>query len=179
MEEIKKKDQLYKDKLFTINAVKIDFGNGNVGTYELIESSFDSGDGVIVVPVDENNKVYLLEQYQVGADKRLLILPRGGLDKNSDPDKQANEELREEIGYRANKLTKLVRMEIFPGWYKGASILYLAQDLIKDPKKGDELEDLKLRIVDYAKISNMIQKGEITDARTIAGLLYVKDYLSL
>jgi len=25
----------------------------------------------------------------------------------------------------------------------------------------------------------MIQKGEITDARTIAGLLYVKDYLSL
>jgi len=179
MEEIKKKNQLYKDKIFTINAVKIDFGNGNVGTYELVESSFDSGDGVIVVPVDKNNRVYLLEQYQVGAEKRLLVLPRGGLDKNSDPAEQVNEELREEIGYRANKITKLVKMDIFPGWYKGASFLYLAQDLIKDPKKGDELEDLKLRVIDYAKIYNMIKKGEITDARTIAGLLFVKDFLSL
>ena len=182
MEEIIKKDQLYKDKIFTINAVRIDFGNGNVGTYELVESTSatsDGIDGVMAVPVDRNNRVYLLEQYQVGADKRLLILPRGGVDKGSTPDKQINEELREEIGYCANKITKLTNLDIFPGWYKGVTILYLAQYLVKDPKKGDELDDLKLRIVDYAKIYDMIKSGEITDARTIAGLLFVKNYLSL
>lgn len=179
MEEIIKKEELYKDKIFTVNAVKINFGNGNTGTYELIESSdgVDGVDGVMAVALDEKNNVYMIEQYQVGADKRLLVLPRGGVEKNKPPDQQMNHELMEEIGYKAKKLTRLVDLQIFPGWYKGVTILYLAQDLVKATKKGDELEDIKLKTIPFGKAIKMIQEGQIVDARTIAGLLFVKDYL--
>ncbi len=65
---------------------------------------------MLVLPIDQKNNVILLEEYDLAADTWQLTLPGG---KVIDPTpegiwQQAQNELREEVGFRAGKLEKLL-----------------------------------------------------------------------
>ncbi|MEI8091922.1 MAG: hypothetical protein WCG98_07095 [bacterium] len=76
MEKILSTKAVYQDKVFTINLSEIDFGNGKIGNFEYVASPVNTGTGVIIVALDDANNVFVIEQFQVAAGKRLLVLPR-------------------------------------------------------------------------------------------------------
>lgn len=113
----------------------------------------------------------------------LLEIPAGTLDVDpttgavEDPDLAARRELEEETGYRAGRWERLTAFYTAPGFTSEHMTLYLATDLVPahpDERLGpDEDEHLRLERRTPAEAMAAVDSGEIADAKSIVGLLWV------
>ena len=176
MEKIISRTKKYSGTVMSINALEIDFGNGKKGTFERMEFKIE-GIGVMIVALDKKNNIYLIRQFQAGPEKRLLVLPRGGVKNGVKPEIMAKIELEEEIGITASKILQIGLLEIFPGYVKAQTILFLATELTPKKSDGDEMEDIEVVKMPLEEAVELCITGKISDARTIAGILMVNEYL--
>jgi len=127
---------------------------------------------VAVVPVTNDGKVILVEQYRYPIKQKLLEIPAGKFDKpGEDILECAKRELEEETGYKAASYTYLGYIHTTPGFSNEIIHLYLAQGLTPGQSNPDEDEILEIRIEDFNTVVEKCINGEITDAKTIAGIL--------
>ncbi|MEW6552989.1 MAG: NUDIX hydrolase [Actinomycetota bacterium] len=131
-----------------------------------------------MVALDEEGGVYLVRQYRHAPSADLVEIPAGKLAEGEDPQTCARRELMEEIGFDARKWTRLSSFYTSPGFSDEILHLYLARELHPAHAKADEDEFLEVMRVPLAEAVRMVSRGEIVDAKTIAGLaltvLYVK-----
>lgn len=138
---------------------------------------------VAVVAIDDEDRVLLVRQWRTPADGVLLEIPAGTLDRDAasgeieDPDLASRRELEEETGYRARSWTHLAEFWTAPGFATEKMHLYLATDLEPaDPNERlgpDEDEHLRLERRRFDEALTAVDRGEIQDAKSIAGLLLV------
>lgn len=126
--------------------------------------------GVVIVALTGDNKVILTKQYRYPLHKVNIELPAGKLELNEDPDFAAKRELEEETGYRAKSWKSLGYINTTPGICTEKLYLYLACDLEFVGEHPDEGEIIKSREFDLDKVFEMINNGEINDAKTICAL---------
>ena len=124
----------------------------------------------VMVPVFDDGTVALVRQYRYAAEKFLLEIPAGTLNKDEDPEKAALRELEEEIGVRAERVEKLIEFYVSPGFLTEKMHLYLATELTETSQKLDEDEILTIERYSFADAFDLIRSGEIQDAKTIIGL---------
>jgi ADP-ribose pyrophosphatase len=137
--------------------------------------------GVCVVAIDDQDRVLLVRQWRHAAGRALLEIPAGTLDRGEDDSIEehagaAARELEEETGSRADAWRYLGGFYTAPGFTSELMHLYLATSLVPAHEGGlgpDEDERLELRPVPFDEAVAMVDRGEITDAKTIAGLLWV------
>lgn len=170
MPKILQKKCKYQGRIFRIEELKIKFGK-RIVYWEIVDTK-DPG-GVVVVPVDKNKNVYFVRQYRAAWRRKILNLPGGVVEQGKSVKAVVQEELEEEIGLRAKKITFLARTRLLPGYITGFSDLYLAQGLTPSVKKGDEVERLEVINMPWKKAIAMIKDGKIFETRTIAALLFV------
>ena len=125
----------------------------------------------------------LVRQYRSPADRVLLEIPAGTLDvdeasgETEDPEIASRRELEEETGYRAATWRKLAAFWTAPGFASELMHLYLATGLSPahpDERLGpDEDEHLRLERLPFAEAIGAVERGEIADAKSIVGLLWV------
>ena len=135
---------------------------------------------VSVVPVlDEGSGpvVVLVRQYRAAVDMDLLEVPAGKRDVAGEaPEVTAGRELEEEIGYRAGRLEKLAEFYNSPGFCDEHSHIYLGLDL--EPTEtsfhGIEEHHMTLERVRLADAPALIAAGQVTDAKTIIGLMLAR-----
>ena len=168
---------------FTIEWVNIDFGNWNKWVFHKVKfRDFKDENSnriwVMICAMDEENNIYIIEQFQVVTESRMLLLPRWW-SKDWNHTKSAQEELSEEIWYIADKLEELTTIYISPWYFQQWTKLYLATWLQKSKMEWDELEETILHKIHILEAVKMIMKWEITDARTISWIFFVKEYLWL
>ncbi len=132
---------------------------------------------VALIPINSNGKLLLVKQWRRAAQKILVELPAGTLEKDEDPLFCADRELREETGMRAKTITLLTGFYSAPGILSEYLYLYLAQELTPDPLIGDDTEDIDQLTVSIDEAAQMIQSGEIIDAKTILGILWYQQWL--
>jgi ADP-ribose pyrophosphatase len=136
---------------------------------------------VAILAIDEADRVLMVRQYRAPAGRILLEIPAGTLDVNDDgsiedPDLAAPRELEEETGYRAGLLRLLTSFWTAPGFATELMHLYLATDLrpADDARLGpDEDERLELERVPLGDAIAAVERGEIADAKSILGLLWL------
>jgi ADP-ribose pyrophosphatase len=128
---------------------------------------------VAIVPLLPDGRVVLIRQYRLAAEATLYEIPAGTLEPEEDPAACAVRELQEEAGYYPQKLTPLVNFYVAPGSYQEYMHLFLAEDLRPSEleKDADEVIEVTPMTVDNAL--SLLHTGEIRDAKTIIGLLYV------
>src|SRR5262245_54668785 len=83
----------------------------------------------VIVPVFDDGTVAMVRQYRYAAEKFLLEIPAGTLNKDEDPQLGAIRELEEEIGVRAGKVEKLSEFYVSPGFLTEKMHLYMATGL--------------------------------------------------
>ena len=96
----------------------------------------------------------------------------GGGDIQTDILESAKRELKEETGISAKKWTNLLRIHTSNSATDEEGYVFLAEDLVVGESELEESEsDLQLMKLPFKEVVEMVMKGEITDALSIAGIL--------
>jgi ADP-ribose pyrophosphatase len=128
---------------------------------------------VCVVARPTPDEVILIRQYRHAASRELVEIPAGTLHPGEDPRECAIRELEEEAGYLAANMVERNRFWTTPGFTTEFMYLYEATGLTKTQIRPDEDEVIEVDIVSRAKALQMIDDGQIQDAKSILGLLRV------
>lgn len=163
----------YRTPLFTVKQVNLSFPDGQTRDYDLIEIQ----DAVTILPLDEEGKVYFVNQYRVGAKKVMLELPAGKIEDAEDPLLTAQRELREEIGMAARAWMHLGGFYMTPGYATEYMHCYLAQGLYPDPLAPDVDEFINLTSLPLDEVMRMIQDQVIDDSKTLAVMMLGQRFL--
>jgi len=129
---------------------------------------------VAVVPVDEAGQVTLVRQYRAAVGRWLLEVPAGLRDIDGEPPEEtARRELAEEAGLACTGLELLTEVVNTPGCSDEGGLVFLATGLCEVPldRQGAEEQHMDVLQVALAEVPDLIATGEITDAKTLVGLL--------
>jgi 8-oxo-dGTP pyrophosphatase MutT (NUDIX family) len=153
---------------------------------ELVSAEFESPDGdpfereivrhpgaVSVVPLHDDGTVVLVRQYRAALDQLLLEIPAGLRDVDDEqPETTANRELVEEVGLRAGRLERLAVFHNSAGFSDERSIVFLGTQLSEAvlDRQGLEEQHMTIERIALDDVPGMIDRAEITDAKTIIGL---------
>ena len=136
---------------------------------------------VSVVPLLDGGVVVLVRQYRAPVDDYLLEIPAGKRDVvGEEPIVTAHRELAEEVGLLADRIELLAEFYNSPGFSDEHSYTYLARGLHETATKPDGIEEHSMEIerVPLAAVPSLIEAGEITDAKTIIGLMMTRERLA-
>jgi ADP-ribose pyrophosphatase len=164
--EVLSSNPIYKGKVFDI---RIDEIRDGVVEYKR-EIVVHKGSAVII-PVYEDGTVALVRQYRHAAGKHLLEICAGTLNEGEDPELGAIRELEEEIGIKAAKIEKLTEFYVSPGFLTEKMHVFLATALTETQQNLEEDELLTIERHSFPALLEMIEKGEIEDAKTMVGIM--------
>ena len=158
---------LYKGTILSLRKDQVQMPNGRLTVREVVEHS----DSVCMVPLDTEGHVLLVRQYRKPTESVLLEVPAGGIEEGESPEEAAMRELQEEVSHIAGKLQSLPGFWLAPGWCDEYMYTYLATDLQPSDKEQDYDEMVETVRVPLAQTLDLIARGEICDAKSIAALL--------
>jgi len=125
----------------------------------------------VMMAVDEKNRVMLVRQYRMPADRFLWELPAGKTDEGETVQQAAKRELIEETGLRAKKWKKLVSFYPSPGYIEEKMTIFLATGLTQGESQPMEDERIETRWFTKKELREMIASNKILDAKTMIGFL--------
>ncbi len=131
---------------------------------------------VVILAVDEDERVFCLRQYRHPAGMRMLELPAGLLDvEGEEPQAAAERELLEEAGLAAGDWLPLVSAYSSPGITTELIHYFLARGL-HEADRGDftpahEEADMETLWVPYAELLAACLDGRVRDAPVLLAVL--------
>ena len=161
--------RIFEGKILSVRVDTVELPQGRTSTREIVEH----GPAVAIVPLDDNMNVLLVRQYRKAVDQVLLEVPAGRMEDGEEPEACARRELEEETGYSANRWERLGRFFTTPGFSDEEMHTFLATELTPGESHPDEDEVIEPVMVPLASIRELIEKGEVRDAKTITSLLLV------
>ena len=167
--EILAQQTVAQSKLFSIESLDLRFSNGEERTYERMKPS--GRNAVMMVPITEQGDILLVREYAAGTERYELGFPKGLIDPGEQPNEAAVRELKEEIGFGANKLTPLKEVILAPSYFSSKMTLFIAEDLYPEKLEGDEPEPLDVVRWPLAQAEELLTHLDFCEARSITALL--------
>ena len=160
---------LYKGTILSVRRDIVRLANGQQATREVVEHA----ESVAAVPLLEDGRVVMVEQWRYPVGRALLEIPAGVVDPGEKPEQAMRRELAEETGYAAGRLELLFSVYLAPGYSQELIHIFLAQDLQPAQAAPDDDEIIRVKKVPFEGAVAACLRGEISDAKTVAGLLAV------
>jgi ADP-ribose pyrophosphatase len=120
----------------------------------------------------------MIRQYRYAADGYLYEIPAGRLDEGENPRDCAARELKEETGCTAEHFDHLLTIYTTPGFTDERIHLFMATGLVAGETKHEVDEFLDLHPMRLSRALEMVEAGEIQDAKTVIGLLFAAGFRS-
>lgn len=144
---------------------------------QIVYNVLNKADAVWVVPVLEDGRVVLINQYRHPVDAWCLEVPAGGIAPGANPEDVARNELREEIGGTASQLEFLGTTWTMNGIGDEMAYIYLAKNVTLASTHHEPTEFIELKIVSATDAINMARRGDIKDVTSAFGILLCESYL--
>lgn len=129
---------------------------------------------IAVLPLDQDNHTWLVGQHRFPLDSYSWEIPEGGGPLHEPPLLAAQRELKEEVGLVAKRWDQILEMHMSNSVTDEASVSYLARDLTEGDAAPESTEELKVLRLPFAEVYQMVLRGEITDALSVATILRVR-----
>lgn len=167
MEKTIKSEVIYNGKVVKLRKDEVLCSNNKTSIREIIDHS-----GGVATLAFLNNQIILIKQFRYAYQEELYEIPAGKIEKGEKIELAGRRELEEETGYKANKYTYLGAIYPSCGYTNEIIHLYLANDLVQTKTHFDEDEDISTHLFSLEQVQDMINKGKIKDAKTIASIYF-------
>ena len=167
-EQVTGSEQIYTGKVLTLRVDRVTLPSGRATTREVVGHP----GAVAIVPLLPDGRAVLVRQYRHATGETLLEIPAGTRDVPGEtPEATAARELEEETGYRATHLTQVLDFYTAPGFCTERMLVYLATGLSRGDQQLMDDEAIAVELVALDDVPALLARGELSDAKTIAGLL--------
>lgn len=157
----------YQGKILKVYTDHVEV-NGHESNWDYVHHN----GGAAVVPITKDGKILMVRQYRNALDRYTLEIPAGALDSSKESGAECVlRELEEETGYIANSIEWLITTHSWIAFTNEKVEIYVAKDLVPSKQNFDEEESIELESYTLEDLKEKIFKGEITDSKTIAGIL--------
>ena len=167
----------YSGRIISVDLDRVRFPDGSEGELEMVRHP---GASAVVPflsdPSGEDPQVLLIRQYRYAAERVMYEIPAGRLDPGETPLDCARRELREETGCDADRLEALTTIYTTPGFTDERIHLFLAAGLTHGSAAREPDEFIETESLPLSRALLLVQQGEISDAKTIIGLMYVAGF---
>jgi len=158
---------IYEGKIFTITHDTALLENGSTAVRDIL---LHHG-GVCVIPVTEENEIFLVKQYRYPFHTVTSEVPAGKLEKGESHLECGKRELMEETGYICDEMIYLGEMLPTPAYNSEITYMYLAKGLKFSRQNLDEDEFLDVEKIPLADAVKLVMDGVIRDGKTQIAVL--------
>ena len=166
--------KIHQGFIWHLATAEFESPDGEVFSRDIVRSP--GAVGVLPLWFDSESvaSVALVSQYRPPYGRRIIEIPAGMRDvEGEDTAEVARRELIEEAGLSAGAVELLTEIYPSPGMTDSVTTLYLATDCAEVPhdRQGPEEAHLEVLRVPLAEALEMVERGEICDAKSVVALL--------
>jgi ADP-ribose pyrophosphatase len=165
-------EQVFQGRLLDVRRDTVRLPDGQHATREYIVHP----GAVMVVPLCDDGRLLMERQFRYPVGTVLLEFPAGKLEPGEAIQWCAQRELAEETGYRAREWARAGVLHNAPAYASEAIEIWFARGLHAGERALDEGEFIEVTVVDGAALDAAAGRGEITDAKTLIGLLWLQKW---
>jgi len=131
----------------------------------------------MVVPVMEDGKLLLVQQYRYTGNRDSIEFPCGGLKEGETHDEAAKNELLEETGFLPGRIEAVGSFNPCNGLLNEICRVYIARDLTYVGARPDDTETLEPVRFTIEEMEKFIRSGEIWDGMSIAAWAIARPHI--
>jgi ADP-ribose pyrophosphatase len=166
-------EQVFDGSLLKVFRDRVRLPDGSEGAREYIRHP----GAVAVVPFFDDGRLLLERQFRYPHGREFIEIPAGKLEAGEPALETAKRELLEETGYTAGEWTRLGTIHTAIAYTDEAIELYVARKLRPGQRQLDQGEFLEIFDAGFDEALRMVREGRITDAKTVAALLWVRVFI--
>lgn len=160
-------DLIYEGPIFTITHDKAELENSKTAVRDVLHHH----GGVCVIPITENNEIFLVKQFRYPFQTVTREVPAGKLEKGEDHGECGKRELLEETGYTCSEYIYLGEMLPTPAYNTEITYMYLAKGLTFSSQSLDPDEFLDVERIPLSEAVKQVMDGTIRDGKTQIAVL--------
>src|SRR5512146_403223 len=165
-------EEVFAGKLLRVHRDVVRLPDGSEGVREYIRHP----GAVAIVALFDDGRVLLERQFRYPNGREFIELPAGKREPDEAPLATAKRELMEETGYAAREWRRLGVIHTAIAYTDEGIEMYLARGLEKHEAKLEAGEFLEVLTPPFEQAIAMLRDGRITDAKTVAGLLWAQAF---
>lgn len=171
MEKLLNRENKYQGKILDLCVDDVIIDDKDQSIREVI---LHNGGVCIALKDLSDNKYFLVKQYRYVQKREMLEFAAGKIEKDEDVDLAIKREAKEELGYEVNNLKKLGK--IIPTCAYSSEVIHLYYGETGKYVGQDFDEDERIEVLKYSfnEIKELIKKGIIEDAKTIALMYHIE-----
>ena len=131
---------------------------------------------VMIVPLLDDGRVVVERQYRYPLRRTFVEFPAGKIDPGEPPFACAVRELAEETGYRAAEWARAGILHNAIAYSTEGIEVWFARGLVLGERRLDEGEFLDVYAASVDELEAQAGRGELTDAKTLIGLLWLANW---
>jgi len=160
---------IYENKWMRLREDIAEMPDGRTTIYGVVTF----GECVGVLPFVDENHVALVRQYRyVFGENQRWEMPTGGVKSGESPEAAALRELREEVGYTAERLVPVSTYYTSKSICDETAHLYLGYDLARAALPPDDTEFFEVAVFPFDEVLEMVVRSEIRDGMTVIAVLH-------
>jgi ADP-ribose pyrophosphatase len=173
-EDTLRSEEVYRGHFFDVRRDQIRLPDGATAQREYI---LHPG-AVMVVPLLDDGCLVVERQWRYPLARAMVEFPAGKLDPGEPPLECAARELFEETGYRAAEWARAGILHNAIAYSNEGIEIWFARGLVAGTRQLDAGEFLDVGIASLDELDTLAQRGELTDAKTLIGMLWLQNWRS-
>lgn len=161
--------QIFRGRFIDVRRDTVRLPDGSEGWREYIVHP----GAVMIIPVLDDGRLVVERQFRYPLHRAFVEFPAGKIDAGEPTLQCAIRELREETGYTAREWARAGILHNAIGYSNEGIEIWFARGLTAGERRLDEGEFLDVLQLSLAEMEDMARLGELTDAKTLIGMLWI------
>jgi ADP-ribose pyrophosphatase len=131
---------------------------------------------VVIIPLLDDGRLVVERQFRYPLQRSFIEFPAGKIDPGEDTLNCARRELAEETGYHAAEWARAGVLHNAIAYSTEGIEIWFARGLTAGERSLDDGEFLDVFALSADELEAMAARGELTDAKTLIGLLWLRQW---
>lgn len=173
-EDLLHSEQVYRGHFLDVRRDQVRLPDGGTAQREYIVHP----GAAMIVPLLDDGRLVVERQWRYPMARTMIEFPAGKLDPGELPLTCAMRELAEETGYRASEWARAGILHNAIAYSTEGIEIWFARGLVLGERRLDAGEFLEVGSASADELDELARRGELTDAKTLIGLLWLEHWRS-